>query len=146
MKKFIALLLVCIMTFAFCSCGKTDDSEKAAESTTAVIVETTTTSVKTTEKTTETTVITTTETEEITTEETVPVITTEAPTITTTTTTTTTTAAPVPKVVYIGNARNGKLHSSKCVNLPAEHNRRYFDSKEEAIAAGYSDFHRECMG
>lgn len=40
---------------------------------------------------------------------------------------------------YIGNVNNGKLHRASCSGLPKEQNRVYFDSKDEAMAAGYSD-------
>ncbi len=40
---------------------------------------------------------------------------------------------------YIGNINNGKLHNSDCPNLPKEENRRYFNTREEAVAAGYDD-------
>ncbi len=39
---------------------------------------------------------------------------------------------------YIGNIKSQKLHSPDCSNLPAEQNRVYFDSKEAALAAGYT--------
>lgn len=47
---------------------------------------------------------------------------------------------PVPsEAVYIGNKTNMKLHSAKCSgNLPKEENRQYFNSLEEAEAAGYT--------
>lgn len=47
---------------------------------------------------------------------------------------------------YVGNKRNGKLHSIYCVSLPYEDNRVYFATEEEAKNAGYTDTHKECMG
>lgn len=37
---------------------------------------------------------------------------------------------------YIGNANSYKFHRTTCSYLPAEYNRIYFSSREEAIAAG----------
>lgn len=47
---------------------------------------------------------------------------------------------PVPSgVIYIGNKNNQKLHCSTCPGrLPKEENRVYFNSLEEAEAAGYT--------
>ena len=47
---------------------------------------------------------------------------------------------PVPsEAVYIGNKNNMKLHCADCKgNLPKEKNRVYFNSLEEAEAAGYT--------
>ena len=39
---------------------------------------------------------------------------------------------------YIGNVNSKKFHSPNCSSLPAEHNRIYFDSVQEAENAGYS--------
>lgn len=42
--------------------------------------------------------------------------------------------------LYIGNKSNMKLHKASCTGkLPKESNRQYFDSLEEAIAAGYEE-------
>lgn len=41
--------------------------------------------------------------------------------------------------MYIGNQNNGKLHRATCRKLPKEENRVLFDTKEEAVAAGYDD-------
>ena len=38
---------------------------------------------------------------------------------------------------YIGNASSKKFHKSDCANLPAEKNRVYFDSRQEAVVASY---------
>lgn len=40
---------------------------------------------------------------------------------------------------YIGNRNNQKLHRATCRTLPAEKNRVYFDTKEQAAEAGYTD-------
>lgn len=37
---------------------------------------------------------------------------------------------------YIGNANSKKFHRPSCFTLPAEHNRVYFGSRDEAVAAG----------
>lgn len=43
-------------------------------------------------------------------------------------------------VTYIGNIRNMKLHRANCSGkLPKESNRQYFNSLEEAVAAGYTE-------
>lgn len=39
---------------------------------------------------------------------------------------------------YIGNVNSKKFHLPTCGNLPAEHNRIYFASRETAVAQGYS--------
>ena len=39
--------------------------------------------------------------------------------------------------VFIGNINSKKLHLSTCSSIPAEKNRVYFDSYDEAIAQGY---------
>lgn len=39
---------------------------------------------------------------------------------------------------YIGNINSLKFHRETCSNLPAEHNRVYFESRSDAVAAGYS--------
>lgn len=41
--------------------------------------------------------------------------------------------------LYIGNKNNGKLHRSTCNKLPKEKNQAIFDTREEAVAAGYND-------
>jgi len=38
---------------------------------------------------------------------------------------------------YIGNKNSGKLHLPSCTSLPAERNRVYFDTREEAIDVGF---------
>lgn len=42
------------------------------------------------------------------------------------------------EIGYIGNANSKKYHLPTCGSLPAEHNRVYFDTAQEAAAAGYS--------
>lgn len=39
---------------------------------------------------------------------------------------------------YIGNKNSKKFHRASCSSLPAEYNRVYFDSRDEAINAGYT--------
>ncbi len=39
---------------------------------------------------------------------------------------------------YIGNVKSKKFHYPTCHSLPAEHNREYLSSREEAINKGYS--------
>lgn len=39
--------------------------------------------------------------------------------------------------VYIGNKKTKKFHLESCNSLPAENNRVYFDTPEEAIKSGY---------
>lgn len=41
-------------------------------------------------------------------------------------------------VSYIGNLHSHKFHLPTCKNLPKESNRTYFDSRQEAIDAGYT--------
>ena len=41
-------------------------------------------------------------------------------------------------ISYIGNLRSHKFHLLSCRNLPKESNRTYFDSRQEAIDAGYT--------
>lgn len=48
------------------------------------------------------------------------------------------------KGAYIGNANNGKLHRATCSKLPQEKNRVPFDTKEEAMQAGYDDLCKLC--
>lgn len=51
-----------------------------------------------------------------------------------------TSAAGVPSTdSYIGNRRNHKLHRASCKTLPAEKNQVPFQTREEAVAAGYDD-------
>jgi len=38
---------------------------------------------------------------------------------------------------YIGNKNSKKFHRPDCRYLPAEHNRVYFKTREEAVEAGY---------
>ncbi len=45
---------------------------------------------------------------------------------------------------YIGNKNTKILHSKNCSQLPVEHNRIYFQSKEEAIEQGYRQ-HEACQ-
>lgn len=51
----------------------------------------------------------------------------------------TVTATPEPNDVgeYIGNKNSKKFHLPTCKNLPAEKNRVFFDSRQEAVDAGY---------
>ena len=46
---------------------------------------------------------------------------------------------------YIVNKKNGKIHNSGCKTLPNEENRIYFNSLDEVLAAGYSDYCGNCM-
>jgi len=39
--------------------------------------------------------------------------------------------------IYIGNKNSGKLHLPSCQTLPAERNRIYFETRQEAIDAGF---------
>lgn len=48
-------------------------------------------------------------------------------------------------VTYIGNINSKKFHAEGCSSLPKEENRAYFDSYDEAIAAGYTPCSK-CMG
>lgn len=41
--------------------------------------------------------------------------------------------------LYIGNKNNGKLHRSTCNKLPKNENQAIFNTREEAVAAGYND-------
>ena len=41
--------------------------------------------------------------------------------------------------LYIGNKNNGKLHLSTCHKLPKNENQAVFNTREEAVAAGYND-------
>lgn len=45
---------------------------------------------------------------------------------------------PQPATSYIGNLNSLKFHRDSCANLPQEKNRSYFETREEALAAGYS--------
>lgn len=45
---------------------------------------------------------------------------------------------------YIGNKNNGKLHKASCSYLPMEKNQALFGTREEAVAAGYSDPCKKC--
>lgn len=45
---------------------------------------------------------------------------------------------------YIGNMNNGKLHKASCSYLPMEKNQALFGTREEAVAAGYSDPCKKC--
>lgn len=45
---------------------------------------------------------------------------------------------------YVGNKNNWKLHRSTCNSLPKEWNQVIFESKEEAVQAGFSDFCSGC--
>ena len=51
----------------------------------------------------------------------------------------TVTAMPEPNDVgeYIGNKNSKKFHLPTCKNLPAEKNRVFFDSRQEAVNAGF---------
>lgn len=39
---------------------------------------------------------------------------------------------------------NGKLHKASCSYLPMEKNQALFGTREEAVAAGYSDPCKKC--
>ena len=41
-------------------------------------------------------------------------------------------------ITYIGNLRSHKFHLPTCKNLPKESNRTFFDSRQEALDAGYT--------
>lgn len=45
---------------------------------------------------------------------------------------------------YIGNKNNNRLHKASCSYLPAEKNRAYFNTREEAVAAGYDIPCKKC--
>lgn len=45
---------------------------------------------------------------------------------------------------YIGNKNNGKLHKASCSYLPMEKNQALFGTREDAVAAGYSDPCKKC--
>ena len=47
--------------------------------------------------------------------------------------------ATQPGIYYIGNVNNGKLHVSTCSRLPKNENQAIFNTKEEAMNAGYTD-------
>lgn len=47
-------------------------------------------------------------------------------------------AEPEALLTYIGNRNRKTFHLSTCSNLPAEQNRTYFYTRQEAIDAGYS--------
>ena len=51
----------------------------------------------------------------------------------------TVTTTPEPNDVgeYIGNKNSKKFHLPTCKNLPAEKNRVFFDSRQEAVDAGF---------
>lgn len=51
----------------------------------------------------------------------------------------TVTATPEPNDVgeYIGNKNSKKFHLPSCKNLPAEKNRVFFGSRQEAVDAGF---------
>ncbi len=44
----------------------------------------------------------------------------------------------VTSYAYIGNLNSHTFHTAECSSLPAEHNRIYFTSREEAIDAAYT--------
>lgn len=48
------------------------------------------------------------------------------------------------KITIVVNRNNGKVHRSDCASLPAEKNRLYYNSKEEAAAHGYTDTCGNC--
>lgn len=58
--------------------------------------------------------------------------------------TTSPTQAP-EKGMYVGNVTTKMLHKSTCSKLPAEKNRVYFDTLEEAEAAGYTKHCTVCF-
>ncbi len=43
-----------------------------------------------------------------------------------------------PKITYVGNKNSKILHLPSCGSLPKEENRAYFESYDDAIAAGYT--------
>lgn len=45
---------------------------------------------------------------------------------------------------YIGNKNNDRLHKAACSYLPDEKNRAYFNTREEAVAAGYDIPCKKC--
>lgn len=45
---------------------------------------------------------------------------------------------------YIGNKNNGKLHKVSCSYLPLEKNQAVFNTREEAVTAGYDDPCKRC--
>lgn len=45
---------------------------------------------------------------------------------------------------YIGNKNNNRLHRAACGYLPDEKNRAYFNTREEAVAAGYDIPCKKC--
>lgn len=45
-------------------------------------------------------------------------------------------ATPSDEGGYIGNRNSHKFHRPSCASLPVEHNRIYFDTRDEALAAG----------
>ena len=53
-------------------------------------------------------------------------------------------AEPEPEL-FIGNVNSKKLHTADCGSLPKEENRVYFDSWDQAVAAGYEP-HAACCG
>ena len=48
------------------------------------------------------------------------------------------TSTPQPDIVYIGNKNSKTFHKSTCGSLPAEQNRITFNTRQEAIDAGYT--------
>ncbi len=46
---------------------------------------------------------------------------------------------------YVGNASSKVVHLATCGKLPGENNRVYFETLEEAVAAGYRK-HAGCLG
>ena len=57
--------------------------------------------------------------------------------ISTKTETTDTPAVAETAETYIGNKNSKKFHTEECSSLPAESNRVYFETREEAISLGY---------
>jgi len=47
-------------------------------------------------------------------------------------------SSPQPDIVYIGNKNTKTFHKSTCGSLPAEQNRVIFNTRQEAIDAGYN--------
>lgn len=47
-------------------------------------------------------------------------------------------------IYYVGNKNNGKLHISTCTALPKDWNQVIFETREEAVEAGFSEFCSGC--
>ena len=55
------------------------------------------------------------------------------------------TQTEIAEEMYIGNKNSKKFHRPSCNTLPAEKNRVYFNSRDEAISEGFSPC-GNCMG